>query len=51
MLAQYDADGKTLAEFKADLTRLFGAMDDAESQRLLSEALMLDFAKGASDAH
>ncbi|ODR88007.1 hypothetical protein ABT47_16200 [Shewanella xiamenensis] len=50
MLSQYEQQGKTLAEFKSDLTMLFGQLDDEEAQRLISETLMLDFAKGINDA-
>jgi len=48
MLAQFEADGKTLAEFKAALEDLVGAMDDEGLREVLDRALTYSMLRGAA---
>ncbi|PZR70889.1 MAG: hypothetical protein DI537_48510, partial [Stutzerimonas stutzeri] len=48
MLDRYEAEGKTLAEFSADLASLVGAMDDAALREVLERALTYSILRGAA---
>lgn len=48
MLAQYEADGKTLAEFQADFAKLVGGMDDEGLREVLDRAMTYSILRGAA---
>lgn len=48
MLARYEAEGKTLAQFSADLADLVGAMDDEALREVLDRALSYSILRGAA---
>lgn len=48
MLAQFEADGKTLAQFQAALTDMVGVMDDEALREVLDRALSYSILKGAA---
>jgi phage gp29-like protein len=48
MLARYEAEGKTLAEFAADLADMVGAMDDEALREVLDRALAYGMLRGAA---
>ena len=48
MLAQFEADGKTLAEFKTSLEGLVGQMDDDALREVLDRALSYAILRGAA---
>lgn len=48
MLAQYERDGKTLAEFQAALADLVGEFDDEALREVLERALSYSILKGAA---
>jgi len=47
MLAQYEADGKTLAEFSADLGKLIGEMDDEALREVIDRSITYSMLRGA----
>ena len=48
MLAQFEADGKSLAEFQAAMEDLVGAMDDEGLREVLDRALSYSMLRGAA---
>ena len=48
MLARYEAEGKTLAEFHADLSALVGEMDDAALREVTERSLQYAILRGAA---
>ncbi len=48
MLARYEAEGRTLAEFRADLEGMVGALDDAGLREVLERALSYSILRGAA---
>lgn len=50
MLLEYEKDGRSLSTFMADLPGLFGELDDAACQSLMSSVFERYYAQGASDA-
>ncbi len=48
MLARFEAEGKTLAEFKAALEDLVGAMDDEALREVLERSLSYSILRGAA---
>lgn len=48
MLARYEADGRTLAEFHADLQDMVGVMDDEALREVLDRALSYSILRGAA---
>lgn len=48
MLAQYEAQGRTLQEFRADLERMVGVMDDEGLREVLERALRYSVLRGAA---
>ncbi|URI11054.1 DUF935 domain-containing protein [Aquincola tertiaricarbonis] len=48
MLERYETEGKTLAEFHADLQQVVGVMDDAALREVLDRALSYSILRGAA---
>ncbi|HCY15588.1 MAG: hypothetical protein A2Z93_06310 [Curvibacter sp. GWA2_64_110] len=48
MLVQYESEGKTLAEFQADLSKLVGEMDDEAFREVIDRALTYSMLRGAA---
>lgn len=48
MLAQYEADGKTLAEFQADFSKLVGEVDTDALREVLDRAITYSMLRGAA---
>lgn len=48
MLVQYESDGKTLAEFQADLSKLVGEMDTDAFREVIDRALTYSMLRGAA---
>lgn len=48
MLARYESDGRTLAEFHADLQGMVGVMDDTALREVLDRALSFSMLHGAA---
>lgn len=49
LLKQYEADGKTLAEFQAALPSLYGALDDATALDILNQVLAVAELQGMDE--
>jgi len=50
MLAQYEAEGRTLAEFQAGLAALLDGMDDTERRQFADQALTWSYLQGYVDS-
>lgn len=48
MLAEYEAEGKTLAEFQADFAKLVGDIDDEALREVLDRAITYSMLRGAA---
>jgi phage gp29-like protein len=48
MLSQYEAEGKTLAEFQADFSKLVGETDDDALREVLDRAITYSMLRGAA---
>lgn len=48
MLAQYEAEGKTLAEFQADFAKLVGEMDEEALREVFDRAITYSMLRGAA---
>ena len=50
MLVQFEADGRSLAEFRAELGKVVGELDDTDLRTITEAALQLSLAQGAAEA-
>ena len=50
MLTEYEAAGKTLAEFEADFGKLIGTQDDESLRQMTEGAILLSFLQGVASA-